>query len=96
MRTNSHNAVICEGTTLSKRCIFADVRFHEPNASLRFRLNIEYPVLLDPFCNMYPGIVSVDNPLSLTFSLMKSLYFGEDIVDMVLARPLLPLGQNTN
>jgi hypothetical protein len=35
------NAVICEGTTLSKCCISANLRFDEPNASLTFRLNID-------------------------------------------------------
>jgi hypothetical protein len=32
------------GDTLSKCCISADLRLDEPNASLRFRLNIEHPV----------------------------------------------------
>jgi hypothetical protein len=41
------NAVICEGTTLSKYCIFTNVKFEEPNASLRFRLNIKHPVCLE-------------------------------------------------
>jgi hypothetical protein len=39
------NAVICEGTTLSKYCISADLRSDEPNASLRFRLTIEHPAI---------------------------------------------------
>jgi hypothetical protein len=30
------NSVGCEETTLSKCCISADLRFDEPNASLRF------------------------------------------------------------
>jgi hypothetical protein len=40
------NSVICDGTTLSKCCISADLRFDEPNVSLRFQLNIEHPVFV--------------------------------------------------
>jgi hypothetical protein len=44
-RKDCKNAVISEGTTLSKCCISADLRFYEPNVSLRFRPNIEHSVL---------------------------------------------------
>jgi hypothetical protein len=46
-RKDWKNAVICEGTALSKCCLSADLRFDEPNASLRFRLNLEHPVSLN-------------------------------------------------
>jgi hypothetical protein len=37
-------SVTCDEITLTKACISADLRFDKPNASLRFRLNIEYSV----------------------------------------------------
>jgi hypothetical protein len=56
----------------------------------------DLPDTASPFCNVWSGIISLDNQPSLTFFMVKTAYFWEDRVNMALDFPLLVFGQNAN
>jgi hypothetical protein len=50
--------------------------------------------LLGPFCNAWLAIVSVHNHSSSFSWTVKRTDFGKNVINLILARPRLPLGQN--
>jgi hypothetical protein len=53
-------------------------------------------IMVHSLCDMWPDIVSVHYQFLLIFYLAKSAYLWKNMINIMVIRPLLPLGQNTD